>query len=157
MLIIVTLTLTLQLVKSNITGGAPACSNTPCSRAEDVVGEVDAGSVTDTQLLPIVPQPSELRNTAPSTHFLLNQHINREVTLNLAPPGSLDRQILVSAGSRGPQSTEWTMYHITELNDETLQPSTNPPLMEPQGGTHLLKHRERNLKPSTPSHPSPPN
>ena len=49
------------------------------------------------------------------------------------------------------------MYHIPELNDETLQPSTNLPLMGPQGGTHHFKDTERNLKPSTPSHPSQPN
>ena len=44
-------------------------NNIPCSSAEDVVGEVDAGSVTDAQLLPIDPQPSELCFTAQSIHF----------------------------------------------------------------------------------------
>lgn len=50
-----------------------------------MVGEVDAGSVTDAQLLPIDPQPSELRVTTPSTHFLKIQHIKNEVTLNPTP------------------------------------------------------------------------
>ena len=112
------------------------------------MGEVDAGSVTDAQLLLL---------TTPSTHFFLTiQHINNEVTLNPTPPGSLNRQILVSAGSSGPPSTEWTMCHTTnfKLYDKNQQPSTHNPLLGHLGGRQL--QRECNLvtissPPSTPS------
>ena len=110
--------------------GAPASevprtgvgTNTSSPKAEDVEGEVDAGAITDASLLPTDPQNRESRFTAPSTHFMLNQTNNPEVTLNPAPPGSLNRQILVSEGSGGPLSTAWTMYPYTELNTTELKP-----------------------------------
>ena len=63
-------------------------NNTSSSKAEDV----DAGSVTDALLLPTDPHFRELRFTAPRTHFLLNQTMNHEVSLNPALPDNLHIQ-----------------------------------------------------------------
>ena len=91
-----------------------------------------------------------------STHFSRIQNIINEVSLNPSPPGSLNGLIPGSPGSRGPQSTEWTMCHTTnfELYDKNQQPSTHNPLLGHLGGTQL--QRVPNLVPisSPPSTPS---
>ena len=89
-------------------------TSTTSPKAEDVEGEVDEGAITDASLLPTEPQNRESCLTASSTYVIFNPN-NREVTLNPAPTGSLNRQILMSEGSGGPLSTAWNMCPYTEL------------------------------------------
>ena len=72
---------------------------------------------------------------------------NFEVTLNPAPTGSLNRQILVSEGSGGPLTTEWNMCIYPELYTKEPQ----QPLNFPTFGTQQ-QHRERNIS-ITSNHP----
>ena len=74
---------------------------------------------------------------------------NCEVTLNPAPTGSLNRQILVSEGSGGPLTTEWNMCIYPELYTKEPQQPLNLPTGK-QGGTQL--RRERNIS-ITSNHP----
>ena len=137
--------------RSPPTGAAPTGAATKPTTGAGV-GEADAGETTNSSLLlPTAKQDQhrELCAVVPS-------NFNRKpetfgVTMNHAPTGSPNRQILVAAGSGRPSTTEWNMCNFKNFkelyNHETItktpQTSINP---GDQGGTHFA--RERNLPPT---------
>ena len=119
-------------------------TSTPSPTAGAGEGEVDAGATTSALLLPTTQEHQHCESClAVSSNYFMCKPNNREVTLNPAPTGSLNRQILVSEGSGGPLTTEWNMCIYPELYTKEPQQPLNLPTFGTQGGT--LPHRERNL------------
>ena len=129
--------------------GATTSTTSPTTGAG--VGEVDAGATTTSALLLPTAQQHQHRESCAvvSSNFMCKPE-NFGVTLNPAPTGSLNRQLLVSEGSGGPITTEWNMCIFPELyTKETKQPQTFPNSGH-QGGTQPA--RERNI-PITSNYP----
>ena len=135
--------------RSPPTGAAPTgAATSPTTGAG--VGEADAGETTNSSLLlPTAKQDQHRELCAVATSNFNRKQETFGITMNHAPTGSPNRQILVAAGSGRPSTTEWNMCNPKEFN-ELYNPEPKIPKTYPnpgdQGGTHSA--RERNLPPT---------